>query len=446
VTNLSIELAKQRLIEADEAKKASVAKMKHRNRGTSEIKNPTAAVKRSERHDAITQIVQDSGFTADVAPKSNSDDIVPQADYADSYTKTMPHGMSAGMGGNGENQKSPKATGTSNMTPNQTTKLRGIKGEVKHTEDDGSQKTFTIPQAKYADEYTKSMAHGVAGGTTNEEGSDAAPAKRSWKKMDGGPTRAGGKRTAKSGSDVVGAKDKDKQKVSQVGQHKKETNPGDSPSKPTWKTETHGSHNIVESGVNVTLNGKRKASFEVVSHSVLNKMSESYAKHGYEVEFVRTDATWKSDKKFLKALRESVHARFNHAPSIAQQARKVAMQRFGYLCRGSYNTMYESRQEFVSTMGSAFTHIEKLAEDKYVNGLEFFDCMARIVVEDDVIDLEIMTHAADADMACRQIRNTVYEEYGFDTNMKHIFVDGKKYNPARIREYSPSIRLNTKKR
>ena len=156
-------------MEADEVKKASIAKLKHRNKGSKEIKNPTAAVKKSERHDEITQIVQDSKFTSDVAPAKGDDNIVPQADFADTYTKKMAHGQTAAIG-KGENEKSPKGTGSTSMTPNQTTNLKQIKNEIKGTDDDGSQKVFTIPQAKFADEYTKVMSHGEAGGTTNEEG------------------------------------------------------------------------------------------------------------------------------------------------------------------------------------------------------------------------------------------------------------------------------------
>ncbi len=438
MTNLSIALAQGKLIEADEAKKATVAKLKHRNHGSKEIKNPTAAVAKSERHDNITQIVQDSKFTADVAPAKSAGDIVPQADFADTYTKKMAHGQTAGTG-KGENEKSPKGVGSTSMKPNQTTKLKQVKNEIKGTDDDGSQKVFTIPQAKFADEYTKVMSHGEAGGTTNEEGSSGEPGKTPYGKMEGGPTRAGGKKTPKFGDNTAGAKDRDSQKVAQVdGVSKREKAPSDAMSWGTadYKKETGGAINVVESGVAVTLNGKRKAAFEVVSHKVLNQMLENYARHGYELEFVRTNAAWKSDAKFIKTLRESIHARFNHAPNFAKQARKEAMQRFGQLCRESYNDMYESRQEFVQTMGSAFKKIEALAEDKYLDGLEFFDCGARIFSEGDQIDLEIVTQATDKNMACRQVRNSLQEEYGFGTDIKHIFVDGEKFTPAKIREYS----------
>ena len=438
MANLSIILAQEKLIEADEVKKATVAKMKDRNRGTKEIKNPTAAVAKSERHDNITQIVHDSNFTADVAPKKGDDNLVPQADFADTYTKVMPHGQTGGMGSKGENQKSPKGVGTKGMNPNQTTKLKQVKNEIKGTDDDGSQKVFTIPQAKFADEYTKTMKHGEAGGTTNEDGASGEPGKRSYGKMEGGPTRSGGKKTAKLGDNTVGAKDKDSQKADQVdGTKKRESSPSDAM---TWgsadyKKETHGSLNVVESGVAVTLKGKRKATFEVVSHKVLNQMLENYAQHGYELELVRIDAAWKKDAKFLKALKESIHAKYNHAPNFAKSARKAAQQRFGQLCRESYNTLYESRHEFVQTMGAAFKRIEALAENKYVDSLEFFDCGARLTVDGNIIAEEIVTQATDKHMACRQIRNALHEEYGFDVNIKHIFVDGEKFTPAKIREY-----------
>ena len=451
VTTLSIELVRAKLMEADEVKKATVAKMKKADSGTKEIKNPTAGLGRSERHDSITQVVQDGGFTADVTPgrKDLSDDIVPQADFADSYTKEMPHGKTGGMGSNGENQKSPKGVGTEGMTPNQTTKLRQIPGGhvqqgIKHTEDDGNQKVFTIPQAKFADEYTQEMEHGRAGGTTDEDKGSAEPAKRSYGKMDGGPTRAGGKRTAKLGNDAVGAVDKDKQRADQVsGNQGIAKDPSDAPAKPTWKTDAKGTNireSRVESGVAVSLNGKQKAHFEVVSHTVLNSMVESYGHHGYTLEFTRTEPAWKSDRQFLRALRESIHARFNHAPTIARQARKIAMQRFGELCRESFKAgeMYEDRHTFTQTMGTAFKKIERMAEDKYVSGLEYFDCKARVAEGDEVHDIEIVTQATDKGMACRQIRNRLHEDYGFAVDIQHIFVDGEKFAADKIEEFAPA--------
>ena len=438
MTNLSVELVKARLLEADEVKKASVAKLKLRNRQRKEISNPTAGLARSERHDGITQIVQDGKFTADVAPAKGDDNPVPQADFAGTYTEKMPHGMTAGMG-KGENEKSPKAVGTTGMTPNQTTKLRQVGPSVKHTEDDGNQDIFQIPQADFAADYVEKMDHGKAGGTTAEDGSDAAPGKRSYDKMAGGPTRAGGKKSANLGGDAVGAKKKDSQKVGQVsGNQGIAKDPSDAPKKASWNKETHGAHNVyegVQSGVAVSLNGKPKAQFEIVSGKVLQRMAENYAHHGYNVEFSRTQAGWKKDRTFLAYLSESINARYNHAPNTAKVCRKAAMQRFGALCKESYNDLYESRQDFVDAMGDAFRIIESKVEDKYLDGLEFFDGLCRVVIEGEEYDLEVLTHATDKQMAARQIRAKVQEEYGFDADIQHVFVDGEKFAPDAIENF-----------
>lgn len=447
MNRLSVELVQSKLIEADEVKKTTAAKLNLRNKGKKEIKNPTAAVERSKRSDTITQIVQDPKFNVDVAPKNNKE-LFPQADYAETYTDSMPHGQTAGMG-KGENQKSPKITSAKGSTPNQTTKLKQVGdqwGKVAKTEDDGNQNVFTIPQADYAEKYTDSMPHGSKNVDFNTE-NKGEPGKRSYDKMAGGPTRAGGKRNAKTGDNTVGAKDKDSQKVTQVTGPGKETAPSDAMKwgSADYKKETHGATNVVESGVLVTLNGKKKAAFEVVSHNVLQKMAENYKKHGYTVEFSRQDnVAWKKDRRFLDLMRESIHASHNHAPKIAEAYRKAAMQRFGKLCRNSYNPLYESRQAFANVMGTAFKKIETLAENKYLDRLEFFDCSARLRVDEDIVDLEVITQATDKMMAARQVRNKIQEEYGFGVDLVQIFIDGQKIPAKKIAEYRPTVSLKKK--
>ena len=54
-----------------------------------------------------------------------------------------------------------------------------------------------------------------------------------------------------------------------------------------------------------------------------------------------------------------------------------------------------------------------------------------------------MTEATGDHMALRQIRNRMLEDYGFDTEIKHIFIDGRKYTTKKIEEYAPN--LNQKK-
>lgn len=447
MNQLSVKLVQSKLLEADEVKKATAAKLKLRNKGKKEIKNPSSAVERSRRSDKITQIVQDPKFNVDVAPKNNKD-LFPQADFAEKYTDSMPHGQTGGMG-KGENEKSPKITSAKGSTPNQTTNLKQVGdqwGKVANTEDDGNQDIFTIPQADYAEKYTDSMPHGSKNVdfNTNNKGE---PGKRSYDKMSGGPTRAGGKRNAKTGDNTVGAKDKDSQKVQQVTGPGKEASPSDAMKwgSADYKKETHGATNIVESGVLVTLNGKKKAAFEVVSRDVLQKMAENYKRYGYSVEFSRLgDVAWKKDRRFLNLMRESIHASHNHAPRLAEAYRKAAMQRFGKLCRNSYNPLYESRQEFSNVMGSAFKRIEALAENKYLDRLEFFDCSARLRVDESIVDLEVVTQATDKMMAARQVRNKIQEEYGFGVDLVQIFVDGHKIPAKKIIEYRPTVALKAK--
>lgn len=425
--NLSVKLIKEKLREADEVKKASAEKMKMRNSKSKKIENPNAAVSRSERFDTIKQVEQDKKFTSDIAPKASKMDIVPQADFAGNYTEKMPHGQSAGMG-KGENDKSPKITKSTTMNPNQTSKFKKVGndwGKVTKTEDDGSKETYRLPAADYATSYTDKMKHGV-GPASDTDGSDGAPSKRKFGTLKGGPTRKGGQRKASF-------KDAPVKNIKQVDGPKKETSPKDAL---TWGSHkfdknTHNASNIYEdihTGVGIEINGKRKASFEIVSESILSKMVENYNNHGYNAKVVKTEAKWKSDAKFIKLVRESIHAKHNNLISESRKLRKQALRRFGQICQESYNeNLYESNhRNFVAVVGNAFKKIEKLAEDKYINSLEFFDCTCRILSEGDIVELEIMTHATDKDMAARQVTTKVLEEYGLETEIKHIFVDGEK--------------------
>lgn len=439
---LTVQLVQERLLKEDEVVKATAAKMKYRNKGTQEIKNPTAGLDRSRKFDNITQIVQDDNFTADAKPK-DSGDFIPTADFAEKYTDSMPHGQAGGTG-KGENTKSSKSAGATSMKPNQDTKLKEVPGGysagVKGTEDDGTQKAFSIPQADFAEVYTDSMAHGSTNmKAKNEEGGEAVAAPKAGT-IDGGPTRAGGKKSAKLGDRVAGAKDADKQKVKQV------TGPGTEKSKSDamkWgdqqgtKKETGGAENVVESGVVVTLNGKTKAVYEVVNMKALKRMYEAYAKHGYSLDFHRADnVKWKQDKQFMSLLRESVNATWNFAPKIAQAARKAAMRRFGQLVKESYSEIfYEDRQEFLNTVHTAFKRIEEIAESKYIDRLQPFEAIVRIKDGDQIVDLPVITEATDVNMAARQVRNKVFEEYGFGTPISMIKVDAQIFRPKKIVEY-----------
>jgi hypothetical protein len=74
----------------------------------------------------------------------------------------------------------------------------------------------------------------------------------------------------------------------------------------------------------------------------------------------------------------------------------------------------------------------------YKSNLNLFIGKARVVAESGAIDdVEILSEATDHQMALRLIRNKLMEEYGLDTNIKFVFVDGTKYMPEQIREWIP---------
>ncbi len=432
VSKLTVDLIQSRLIEADEMKKVTAQKLKvekaRKPREVGSIKDFSTNLTKIKQ----VEVPKSEGKTSD----KDSNSIIPQADFASTYTDKMPHGQGPG-GGKGTNQKSGKAPSATSMKPNQQSKMKEIKGSIKRTDADGSQSAMALPQAEFAHTYVDKMAHGnktLGGG--NEAGGDGV-SKPPVAKVKGGATRAGGSRSATRLGELPGG---DKANPANVGEPSKTDTrkTKDSIKKVSWKKETGGSHNVIESGVVVKLRGKTKAVFDVVSTDVLHRMVENYQRFGYEVSLGRTsDVSWKKDSKFLGLLREAVNAKYNFAPQTQAKLRKQALNRFASLTRGSYNSMYESRQDYVHTIREAFLKIEGMAEGKYLDGLEIFECIARVKIEEDTIaDLEIITEATDHHMALRQVRNQVAEEYGLDVKIGHIFVDGKKYSPRQIRHYS----------
>ncbi len=429
MSKLTIELVKQSLQEKDEMKKVTAQKLKlSKHRKHQEVKNL------KDPSNKLTKIAQIEVPKEEGKKSDKSGSFIPQAKFAHEYTDKMPHGKAPGTG-KGENEKSPKGASAKSDTPNQQTKLKVVKNTIKNTEDDGDQKAAALPTAKFAHEYTDKMPHGTQTlGDGNKEGGEGQK-DPGYGKMPGGPTRKGGTRGAKDLGDVPG---KDKKKVDQIKQHK--DNMPSTKDSLTWKKgdfkkDTGGAHNVVESGVVVKLRGKTKAEFEVVNRTVLKNLVENYKKFGYDVEVERYKPLWSFDTNFLRLVKESIHAKYNFAPKTAQKLRKAAFQHFGKITKDSYNQMYESRQEYVNTVSTAFKKIESMAEDKYLHGLELFECTARIKFEDAVGDLDIVTEATDHQMALRQIRNQIAEEYGLDADIRHIFIDGKKYSPRQIVEY-----------
>ncbi len=430
MSKLTVDLIQSRLLEADEMKKVTAQKLKvekaRKPREVGNIKdlsNNLTTIKQVE-------IPKAEGKVSD----SKTANLIPQADYAFTYTEKMPTGQ-AGGDGKDKKDKSMKSPKTTSLKPNQQSNMKEIKGSVKGTEDDGNQAAMAPPQADYAFNYTEKMPHGnkTLGGGNGAGGEGIS--KPTVASMKGGPTRAGGARKAKSLGELPN--NSNSANVGEVG--KADTRKTkDSIKKVSWKKDTGGSSSVVESGVAVKLRGKTKAIFDVVSSDVLHRMVENYEKFGYKVSLQRVEPSWKKDRKFLGLLRESANAKYNFAPQTQAKLRKAALNRFASLTSGSYNDMYESRQDYIHTIREAFLKIEDLAEGKYLNGLEIFECIARVKIEEGTIaDLEIITEATDHHMALRQVRNQISEEYGLDIRIGHIFVDGKKYAPRQIKEYHP---------
>ena len=314
------------------------------------------------------------------------------------------------------------------MKPNQTTNLKQVKDTIKGTEDGGGDKKSKVVagQAKFAHEYTDDMPHGSNTlGTANGEGGQGID-KPAVAKMAGGPTRAGGTRQAKSLGEEPGGHKKTSQ-ISHKGNEMPQPSDAMKWRAGNYQTNKQG-HNVVESGVVLKLGDKTKARFEIVSQSVLNQMVENYAKHGYKLVKESYAPSWKTDKTLMALLRETMHAKHNFVPGVYKTLRKASLQHFNSLVSGSHNNLYEDRKDFVATVLSAFRKIEEMAEQKYLGGLQIFECTARIHVGDSIGDLEIVTEATDHCMAQRQVRNQIAEEFGLDADIKHIFVDGQKYH------------------
>ena len=91
----------------------------------------------------------------------------------------------------------------------------------------------------------------------------------------------------------------------------------------------------------------------------------------------------------------------------------------------------------------SINQIEEIAETKYLKSLDVYECQARVKLEGEYYDIPAVTEATGDHMALRQIRNRMFEDYGFDTEIKHIFIDGRKYTTKKIEEYAPN--LNQKK-
>lgn len=430
MTKLSTTLVAERLLNESEEVKATYDTMAKPNGKAKKVGNPS---NRSTKTTRVTQVEVPKSYRSKTSKgKTVSAKMgIPAAEYAgdiaDRHEKA-PDWSSA------KNEKSPKTPTMKRNKPNQTTKFKEIKGAVKNT-DGGkdSKKVGGIPSAEQPTTFIGKAQSGNTG-KGRGKGRDKALKAPTAAKLSGttAPTRSAAKLPKSMDSS------KTVSQVKHTGGKQKSTS--EAPATPKWEKVGKG-HNVLES-VQITLDGRRKSSFDVIHKDVARKLVENYRSFGYDVSVVKSDkpAAWKSDKQFLKAVYEAIDANYNNAPVSSSRARKAAMNRFFELSTGDYNAMYESRQHFTKTIKSAFDFIMERVDTKYRQNLNIYEGICRVETKDGVMDVEMITQARNTDMALRNFRNEVMEDMGFNTDIRHIFVEGEKFLPGDIKEWSGSTK------
>lgn len=426
MTKLSIQLVQAHLTEEAEGAKAKYDTMKSPDGKSKEVGKP------KDTTGKMTKIKQVEVPTSHKGKKSSKSakgaDGIPQADRADKIIDRQTNSLASKAKTKGEN--SPATPAVKKSKPNQTTKQSEVKNTIKRTEAGKGPKADTIPAAKMASEYTSKMPHGnhnlkVEDGKTPE----VDPKKAENLRGTTAPARSAAKMKTHG---------KDSQKVAQVNfTGGKRKDPSDAPAKPSWSKNIKG-HNVMES-VQFVINGKPKSTFGVIHADVAAKLVESYEGFGFDVEVQKAPkAAWKSDRQLIKGIFEAVDAQYNNAPTTARRCRKAAMNRFFQVSASDYNGLYESKQQFARTLKAAFERIMEQADAKYRRSLTVMEGVARVQVGEDVMDLEMITQARDKNMALRNIRAEIVEEYGFNAKIKHIFLEGEKFKASDITDWKSS--------
>lgn len=292
-----------------------------------------------------------------------------------------------------------------------------------------------------ADRADKIVA-GMGRGMKSKDGKSGEPGKvgyKSDKVTDRAPTAvARDKVTGKTGT--VTAKAPAQKTAPQVKfDAKKLPCPSDAPKKATWVTEAAKAP-FYES-VELVVKGNVKSSFGVINREVASKLVEGYKQHGIEASLrkAQTPAAWKADKELQKLMFEALDAEYNSAESFASSASRKARNRFFSLVQEDYSPLYESKQAFTDTALAAFDKVMEAADASYRKTLKVYDGIVRVLHEGEVIDLGLVSQARNTDMALRNMRDTVMEEYGVEVEIKHVFIDGDKYLPTQIKPWKSRL-------
>lgn len=415
---LSVQTVQQSLLEADEARKTKYETMKRngaRLRAVGSLNDPSTK---------ITSIKQVSMPKEQERKSGTHAMFVNAAQMAGNYTDTMDRGIFGETGNSGAPKGTPPVA---RMKPNQTTKQEKVSPNMQK----GSRKSETgssqlWPAAEMAGHYVDALPRGEIFSTDNN--------------MDGGVTAPGAKnlhgttrpKSSRRSADMTRHPVKDQPAVGE---------PGDSFPMPSDAPPKKRPWGHVKSGILVRVNESVKAQFDIVSESVLRKMTENYKRFGYRVviEHSNVEPKWKSDQTFLRLIHETAAAKENQSGAFYRKLGSSALNRLYHLCQSDYNNLYESREDFLKTLKTAFAKIMETAQINYRKSLDLFIGKARIVAEGATSDVEILAEASDHQMALRLIRNKLLEQFGLDADIRFIFIDGTKYVPDQIREWIPRV-------
>lgn len=415
---LSVASVQQRLLEEDQARKTSYETLKKngaRLRTIHSLNDPSTKITNIKQIDMPKEREIKSG----THPM-----FVLDAEIAGNYTDKMPRGIF----GETNNDKMPKTPEVNRMKPNQTAKTQKVKVDMqKGNRKSESSSNQLWPSATRADQYVDSMERGNI--FSKDNNSDDTIKTTEAKNLHGTTRPKSSKKTANM-------ERWPQQKPPSIGEpNKKLSMPWDAPKKRSWDK--------VKSGILVRVNESVKACFDIVSKDVLNRMVENYSRFGYKVIVERSgiEPKWKSDHKFMQLIYEAVEAKENQYPSLAKKLSNSALNRFYHLCQSDYNNLYESREEFISTIRTAFSRIMENAIINFRKDLNLYVGKARLISEGKINDVEILAEGTDNQMALRLIRNKLMEHFGLGTDIKFIFIDGTKYFPYQIKEWFPKIKV-----
>jgi hypothetical protein len=418
---LSVAAVQQKLVETGEYRKVQFDRMKANARMHSigSLGNPSTQITAIKQVTMPPQVHRES---------ETHNTFVLQADLAGSYVDKMGRGIFEVDGDSG----APKGTpDVKRMTPNQKPAEKKVSPEMQK----GSRKSEASnsqlwPAAEMAGNYVDAMPRG---NIYSEDNSD------------GGNRLAGGV-TAPKAKDLHGTtRPKSSQKTADMTRwpHKDQPAPGEPGDNYPIPREAPPKRKVehLKSGVLVRVNESVKARFDIVSDTVLKRLAESYERFGYKVRFEASNhqPAWKADRKFLALVNEAVSAKSNQSQVFEKRLINAAWNRLYQLCQDDYNTMYESRDEFLYTIKLGLKKIMESAERQYRKGLNLFIGQARIISEGKMADVEIISEAIDHQMALRLIRSKLLEQFGLNTGIKYIFIDGTKYLPEQVKEWTPAL-------